>query len=95
MKKTTKSEAEAVLHQALIETNNRLAGGYLQPLDSVKHQIEYLIDALNDRNDKQRLGEITVGRYAAYEFEASDPAYAEVLYKVSALCSLIAKGRVL
>ena len=95
MKKITKAEAEAELHHALEETNKRLTGGYFQPLDSVKHQIEYLLDALNNRNDKQKIGEITIGRYAAYEFEPSDPAYAEVLYKVSALCGPIAKGKIM
>lgn len=90
----SEEEAQLLLQKALAETNRKRAGAFFQPLESIKTQLEYLLDSLNHRNDRQRLGEITIGRYAAYEFESSDPDYANVLYEVSSVCSLMAKGRI-
>lgn len=94
MKKLSKEEAQALLQKALAETNKRRAGTVFQPLESVKTQLEYLLDSLNHKNDRQRLGEIIIGRYAAHEFEASDPDYASVLYEVSNVCGLMTKGKI-
>lgn len=93
MKKITKAEAQIVLEDALAKTNQKLIVAFFQPLDSIKIQLKYLIESLNNENDRSRLSEIIIGRYAAFEFELSDPKYADVLHEVSGICRLMTKGQ--
>lgn len=91
MKKITREEAQIVLQDALVKTNQKLSVTFFQPLDSIKTQLKYLIESLNNENDRSRLDEIIIGRYAAFEFELSDPQYADVLHEASSICRLMTK----
>ena len=93
MKKTTKEEAQSVLQDALVKTNKKLVAAFFQPLESIRLQLQYLIESLNNGNDRRRLDEIIIGRYAAFEFELSDPEYADILHEASSICRLMKKGR--
>jgi len=93
MSKISKEEAQALLQEALLKTNKKILGVSFQLLDSIKHQLMYLIDALNQRNDRQKLCDINIGRYAAYEFDATDPEYANILYKAAEVSGLMIKHR--
>lgn len=94
MKRVSKEDAQAIIQQALAETDKKRNGAIFQPLESTKVQLEYLLDALNNRNDRGRLNEIIIGRYAAYEFETSDPSYANILFEASSVCNLMLKGKI-
>ena len=52
---------------------------------SLQAQLEYLRDvvAAGERPSEEKLDRLTLGLYAAREFEASDPEYADVLFEVS------------
>lgn len=55
--------------------------------DSIKAQLTYMkqtIDA-NTRPDPDKVRTLTLGVYAAREFETSDPEFADVLFKVEYL----------
>ncbi len=55
----------------------------LPPLRSVEKQLEYLIDLEEGkRNDRERLGEITLGVITAREIEDLDMKVADTLHKV-------------
>lgn len=92
MKRISKEEARTLLNQALVETDRKREGTFFQPLESVKTQLEYLLGSLDNQNDRYRLGDIIIGRYAAYEFEPSDPEYANLLYEATKVCRLMSKG---
>jgi len=83
-----------VLQKAIAETDKKRVGSVYQPLESVRTQLDYLVEALAHKNDRQKLGDIIIGRYAAYEFEPSDPDYANILYEASNVASLMLKGRI-
>lgn len=56
----------------------------LPPLQSVEKQLEYLIDLeKGNRNDRERLSEITLGVITAREIEDLDMKIADTLHKVS------------
>jgi hypothetical protein len=55
--------------------------------DSIKAQLTYMkqtIDA-HDKPDRDKVRSLTLGVYAAREFETADPEFADVLFKVEYL----------
>jgi hypothetical protein len=75
---------------ALIDEGLRLIGQRLaavpdfQLFDSIKAQLTYVRQVVHGERprDAGRDDALLLGRYAAYEFETSDPAFADVLFKV-------------
>ena len=94
MKKISEEEAQQILKRALAETDEKRVGEFYQPLESVKTQLEYLLNALSHPNDRAKLCDINLGRYAAYEFEPGDPTYAATLYEAANVGRLMLKGRI-
>ena len=56
---------------------------------SVQRQIEYLQEAvaLGQSPDPEKIDSLTLGVYAAREFEASDPDFADVLFRIHYLAA--------
>ena len=66
----------------------RLAGsGGARIYDSIKAQLTYMKQtiAANEKPAKDKVKSLTLGVYAAREFETSDPDFADVLFKVEYL----------
>lgn len=56
---------------------------------SIQRQLEYLQStvALSERPDSGKIDSLTLGVYAAREFETSDPDFAGVLFKIHYLAA--------
>jgi hypothetical protein len=56
---------------------------------SIQRQIEYLQEAvaLGQSPDPEKIDSLTLGVYAAREFEASDPDFADVLFRIHYLAN--------
>lgn len=56
-------------------------------------QLEYLAGVVEGRDlDRGRLREMTIGVYAAKEFEASDPDFASALFAAFAIADRMSRG---
>ena len=77
------------LKTALAECRKRLVvEPEFQPLRSIETQLKYLIEITDGAKvDRSRLNEITIGRYAAREFETRDMSFANLLYQVEDIVS--------
>ncbi len=73
---------------AHLEAFERLAGDVGDDLE-VLVQVQYLQAtlALGESADPEKIDSLTLGVYAARKFETSDPAFAEVLFKVHYLAA--------
>jgi hypothetical protein len=60
--------------------------------ESIVEQLEYMERALLGDDSKSRTKEITIGLYAAREFEMSDPELAQVLHAANAVADRMARG---
>ncbi len=84
----TQAELPHLVYQALRMVDERLEGWpdfviYL----SIKRQLEYIKDTISAgvRPTDERLDSLTLGVYAAREFETSDPEFAAALFDISYL----------
>jgi hypothetical protein len=85
----------AIIEKA-IEKSNRLTANYpnFQPLESIKAQLAYLKGILDGSiKDRIRLSEITIGIYAAKEFEQRDMDFASTLYDVEMVVDQLKAGK--
>jgi len=89
-----KIKAKAILEDALIATKELNQSEESNILPSIEKQLEYLIEALEHKNDRIRLEKIIIGTYAAREFENSHPEYAELLYKASGVSHDMKKNKI-
>lgn len=65
------------------------------PLQSVMDQILYIESSLNDKSsDRSDLERINLGLFAVREFEARSPDFAELLYQVEDVVSLMKLGKI-
>jgi hypothetical protein len=83
------------INKALVDSV-RLSVEYpnFQPLESVKAQLQYLKNILDgDLEDRSRLNEITIGIYAAREFEERDMTFANILYDVESIVDQLRSGK--
>jgi hypothetical protein len=79
----------------LLEQGLRMVGERLQASPdfsiylSIRRQLEYLktIVALGQSADPEKIDSLTLGVYAAREFETSDPDFADVLFNVNYLAN--------
>ena len=86
----------AVIEKA-IDKSDRLAVNYpdFQPLVSIRAQLAYLKGILDGSiEDRSRLSEITIGIYAAKEFEQRDMGFANTLYDVEMIVDQIRSGQI-
>ena len=83
-----------ILKSTLLECEKKLLEmPNFQQLHSIKAQINYLIDLIENRtSDRSRLKEIIIGVYAAREFETRDMEFANRLYQVEDLVAQIKKS---
>lgn len=64
-----------------------------QPINSVRNQLYYILEALKKENDRSKLSEIIIGIYAVREFENVYDEFADMLYEVSEINRLMMKGK--
>lgn len=71
---------------AMVEERSRRSGG-AGIHDSIKAQLLYMQRTVTAREtpDDETLARLTLGIYAAREFETSDPDFADVLFKAEYL----------
>ncbi len=81
--KESKAKAKVILENALEATQELNQSEESNVLRSIEKQLEYLIEALDHKNDRLKLKDIIIGIYAAREFEYTHPEYAELLYEAS------------
>lgn len=75
---------------ALIDEGLRVVGERLAAVpdfrlyDSIQAQLTYVRQVVHGERERDAAHDdgLLLGRYAAYEFETSDPAFADVLFKV-------------
>lgn len=81
--------------EALDECRKRLAADPdFPPLRSTEAQLTYLVGLESGQHsDRSRLGKITVGTYAAREFEPGDMEFANLLHAVSDQVASMLFGR--
>ncbi|MCF6344888.1 MAG: immunity protein Tsi6 family protein [Thiomicrorhabdus sp.] len=65
-----------------------------QPVISTRTQLNYILDALYNRNDRSKLKDIIIGIIAVREFEANYEDFSNMIYKVVEIVDLIKKGRI-
>jgi hypothetical protein len=84
----TPGELPGLVDKGLAMVEKRLTdSGGARIYDSIKAQLTYMkqtIDA-NQKPDRDKVRTLTLGVYAAREFETSDPEFADVLFKVEYL----------
>lgn len=81
-------ELPALIDMGLAAVDERLAAsGGARIYDSVKAQLSYVKRTVEARAtpDPEQVRGLTLGVYAAREFETSDPEFADVLFKVEYL----------
>lgn len=64
-----------------------------QPIVSVRNQLNYIFDGLHSKNDRSKLGEINLGLYSVREFENNYDDFANLLYEVTEISTLMKKGK--
>ena len=74
--------------------NNVVGGESLEPMyNSIVQQLIFLRNIVTgDEKDKSKLWDLTFGMYAAKEFEASDPIFADRLFDAFYIASQIRQG---
>jgi hypothetical protein len=80
----------ALLEQGLrMVAERRRASPAASIYPSIHNQLEYLhgLVEAGERPTEENRASLTLGVYAAREFEASDPDFADVLFKVSYLAN--------
>ena len=64
-----------------------------QPIVSVRNQLNYLKDVLEEKSDKSRLDEINIGLIAVREFENDYEDFANMIYEVVGIVKLLKNNR--
>lgn len=64
-----------------------------QPIVSTRNQLNYLLEAVEHKNDRSRLDEIILGIYAVREFEQAHDDFANVIYEVCEILNQLKKNR--
>jgi Tsi6 len=69
--------------------DERLSAAPSPVYDSIRNQLVYLAEvvAAEMRPSEEKLDSLTLGVYAAREFETSDPKFADVLFQISYLAN--------
>lgn len=65
-----------------------------QPIISTREQLNYVLEGLNKNNDRDRLKDIIIGIYAVREFETNHEDFANLLYEVVEIVSLMKKNKI-
>lgn len=89
----TTPEAITKVELAINETDRIFPNSSWQPVESTRIQLDYILEALQHKNDRSRLCDINVGLIAVREFEASHNDYADLLHEVSGIVKLMTKKR--
>lgn len=61
-------------------------------LSSIITQLEYLLSVLKGAVDRARLKDIIVGLYAVWEFNETDPQFAQALMSAQNIATKMSKG---
>lgn len=64
-----------------------------QPIVSIREQLKYLLDAVENKNDRSMLNQIIIGNYAVKEFEQAHEDFADALYVVCEVLTELKKNR--
>ncbi len=62
-----------------------------QPIVSTRKQLNYILDALHQKNDRSKLNKLTIGMYAVKEFETDYKDFSNLLYEVIEIVDLMRK----
>jgi Tsi6 len=86
----TQADLPLLLEEGLRMVHERLQASPSFPIYlSIQRQLQYLQTtvALGQSPDPERIDSLTLGVYAAREFETSDPGFADVLFKIHYLAA--------
>lgn len=88
-------EAQLLVEEAIKKSYQYFSEDTIwQPVISTRTQLNYILDALYNRNDRSKLKDITIGIIAVREFEANYEDFSNMIYKVVEIVDLIKKGRI-
>ena len=88
-------EAQLIVEEAIKKSyENFSEDTKWQPLISTRTQLNYILDALCNQNDRSKLKDIIIGVIAVREFETNYEDFSNMIYKVVEIVDLMKKGRV-
>ncbi|WKX76210.1 immunity protein Tsi6 family protein [Zobellia laminariae] len=64
-----------------------------KPIASTRIQLQYIIEALQNPNNREKLKSLTIGIYAVREFETEHEEFANLIYEVVEIVNLMNKGK--
>ena len=64
-----------------------------EPIVSTRIQLKYILTSLKNKGERTRLKDITIGLYAVREFETEYEDFANLIYEVVEISTLMKKGK--
>ncbi len=88
-----KDIAIKIIEKVLAQTKEFNKSENFHPIKSSQKQLEYVIESINNKNDRVRLDEIMFGIYAVREFYSYPDNYAENLFNATEVVNLMKKNK--
>ena len=64
-----------------------------EPIVSTRIQLKYILEALKNEGERTRLTDLTIGIFAVREFESNYEKFANLIYEVVEITTLMKKNR--
>ncbi|MDO6811254.1 immunity protein Tsi6 family protein [Zobellia galactanivorans] len=64
-----------------------------EPIVSTRIQLKYILTALKNKGERTKLKDLTIGVYAVREFETEYEDFANLIYEVVEISTLMKKGK--